>query len=93
LVWGWTSTSFEPDVGLAVVQRVEHVDHRGMHGELRHQVPGHAVRRYDAVGARELEAADRFRVSGAGDDVQLRVQCLRGKHYVDRALVRCPPPR
>src|SRR5438552_771859 len=78
---------FESDVRLAVVQRVEHVDHRGMHGELRHQVSGHSVGGDDAVGARELEAPYRLRVSGAGDDVQLRVQRPSGEHDVHRALV------
>ena len=75
------------DLRHAVLERVENVDQRLPHGELGHAVSRHLVRRDDAVGAGELEPADRFGPAGAGDQVEVRLERSGRKDDVHGALI------
>src|SRR2546428_568998 len=77
----------DADPRLAVMQRVEHVHHRGPYRQLRHPVSGHEVGRDRPRRARELQAPDRLGTAGAGDDVEVRVERPSGEHDVDGTLV------
>ena len=69
------------------MQAVEHVDERRVRRQLGHPMACHSVWGDDAVGARELEAPDRFRLAGARDHVQLRIERAGGEHDIDGALI------
>ncbi len=78
---------FDANSGFAVMERIQHVDERGAHGELGHPVARHPVGRDRPSGASQLEAPDRFGSPGSGDDVEVRVEGARGQDDVNRALV------
>src|SRR5712692_3489523 len=75
------------DLRLAVMKAVHDVHERRPHGELGHTVPGHLIRGDHAVGAGQLQAADRFGPPGSGDQVEVWLERPRGKNDVDGALV------
>src|SRR5260370_16079463 len=53
------------DLRLAVMKAVHHVHERRPYSELGHAMPGHLVRGDHPIGAGQLQAADRFRPTGA----------------------------
>src|ERR1700681_3469675 len=78
---------FDTNAQFAVVERVQHVDQRGAHGQLCDAVARHLVRRNRPGCARELETPDRFGASGPRDDVEVGLESSSGEDDVDGALV------